>query len=53
MSRSHKIYCDTSHADHNIWCVVSDAVAVATLFATAYAVLSVGFIVDAILVGGQ
>jgi hypothetical protein len=53
MNGSHNVYCDTRHDDHKIWCVVSDVVATAVLFCTAYAVLSVGFIADAILVGGQ
>lgn len=48
MNRSHKMYCVTSDGHHNIWSVVTDVVATAVLFATGYAMLSVGFVLDAI-----
>ena len=53
MFHSHKVYCVTSDTDRNIWCYVSDAVATAVLFATAYAALSVAAVLDALVAGGQ
>lgn len=46
-SDSHKTYCGTSDTYHNMWCLVSDAVAVACFALAAYAAFYVAAILDA------
>jgi hypothetical protein len=46
-SDSHNTYCVTSDTYHNIWCLVTDAVALVVLVGGAYAAFVVAAILDA------